>query len=846
MRVNGIGISHKYIPQKQKNSNDLYSSTCGNLSHYFLNGFNTSLLLIGNPEVLLKVAVDGKGPLHFLTESLSSLASKQFKNLKQMSSQISMQSTLSHGSSLPHIKLKNDLEMGIYQLHNSNEAVGLDDAEVEVQDLVYRKISDLDAEPMLECDVLSGCTVKNISSFSIVANSSKEACRHLMVTLKKQLDSEMLNESLIVVEFKLTKILQMNAPPLLCWFRLLLLPATDNNKSYQILQSLIQKDSFKDNIFGCIPPLEHFLYDSVLQNSVTKVITFMDSLEMTDSTHQTLDLCSLLNTVSCSPVPCTPYLKNLLFKYVELIKKLKSDVRKKKEASDMTCDELKSRLFTLEHSYRALHQEKEDMAKQSVQLQTKYENMVNQFEKNDEIKSNQAAEKLKMTKELVELKLKGNIEQQNANNQLLEFKNKLKTEYSNASKYERDYTLEQKLHVDLKERYENLKQEKSEIQEELMNLKKEYIKEQEKTISDLLKSNEEYKKGRNDDDITKEKEFSSRLEKILTIVPAAKVTSAIKLDMGPVGYRSQLDKLEAIIKSLSKQCSDLKIEINETKKKLAEYVTSHEAIVEERTQYKQRLSTIEETLKKRSRDYEERLNTYISNIKEYVSNSSPHDEKDKFQNIINNLNEMSSEQERLNAVKLDALTKEAEQLRQENTELVLKCRKVLVVYRQSLELKNIAIDINDILPAKKDLDTFQLKKEVELQERLNITERELQKLQTKVNVFESERSNNLDLSDAVELQNRNQRKIEQENVELHERLAAGDKDYQLYRMMKEDELTSLNQEIFHLRQMLESQDFNNGLGGGRQAYPLPDPRLFPSNNNALPPLHGKDYWRQKR
>ena len=47
----------------------------------------------------------------------------------------------------------------------------------------------------------------------------------------------------------------------------------------------------------------------------------------------------------------------------------------------------------------------------------------------------------------------------------------LKTEHSNASKFERDFTLEQKLHVDLKERYENLKQEKAEIQEELMNSK---------------------------------------------------------------------------------------------------------------------------------------------------------------------------------------------------------------------------------------------------------------------------------------------------------------------------------------------------------------------------------------
>ena len=30
--------------------------------------------------------------------------------------------------------------------------------------------------------------------------------------------------------------------------------------------------------------------------------------------------------------------------------------------------------------------------------------------------------------------------------------------------------------------------------------------------------------------------------------------------------------------------------------------------------------------------------------------------------------------------------------------------------------------------------------------------------------------------------------MEQENIELHERLTVGDKDFQMYRMMKEDEL----------------------------------------------------------
>ena len=52
--------------------------------------------------------------------------------------------------------------------------------------------------------------------------------------------------------------------------------------------------------------------------------------------------------------------------------------------------------FLLILPYRVLHQEKEDLTKQLMQLQTKYENILNQFEKNDAVKSNQAAEKLKV------------------------------------------------------------------------------------------------------------------------------------------------------------------------------------------------------------------------------------------------------------------------------------------------------------------------------------------------------------------------------------------------------------------------------------------------------------------
>jgi hypothetical protein len=101
-----------------KNMNELYALTCGNLTKLFLNGFNAALLLIGTPECVNTLCLDGKGPLAYLTEHLSSVATKVMKN--KQSSQTSVQSSAAglDGTSLPFLKVKNDVEMKIYAVEN--------------------------------------------------------------------------------------------------------------------------------------------------------------------------------------------------------------------------------------------------------------------------------------------------------------------------------------------------------------------------------------------------------------------------------------------------------------------------------------------------------------------------------------------------------------------------------------------------------------------------------------------------------------------------------------------------------------------------------------------------------
>ena len=105
----------RIFPADQKNTNDLYASSCGSLIQYFLNGFNCSLLLIGETECLLQILKDNKGPLSYLAENISNLATKQFKNLKQPS-QVSVKSLSTKDGSLPYLKLKNDVDVALYQL----------------------------------------------------------------------------------------------------------------------------------------------------------------------------------------------------------------------------------------------------------------------------------------------------------------------------------------------------------------------------------------------------------------------------------------------------------------------------------------------------------------------------------------------------------------------------------------------------------------------------------------------------------------------------------------------------------------------------------------------------------
>ena len=120
----------RVFPADQKNRSDLYSSACGKSIQYFLNGFNSSLLLIGGAECLLRILKDNKGPLSYLTEHLSNLATKQFKNLKQ-ASQVSIKTFSSQVGSLPYLKFKNDVEMAVYQLDN-NGVVDLSNKKISV------------------------------------------------------------------------------------------------------------------------------------------------------------------------------------------------------------------------------------------------------------------------------------------------------------------------------------------------------------------------------------------------------------------------------------------------------------------------------------------------------------------------------------------------------------------------------------------------------------------------------------------------------------------------------------------------------------------------------------------
>lgn len=63
----------------------------------------------------------------------------------------------------------------------------------------------IDAEPHLEHDSVVGCTVKNLNTFSLVSNSSKESYKHLHSTTNNiYVDS--LQRSSVVIEFRMLRV----------------------------------------------------------------------------------------------------------------------------------------------------------------------------------------------------------------------------------------------------------------------------------------------------------------------------------------------------------------------------------------------------------------------------------------------------------------------------------------------------------------------------------------------------------------------------------------------------------------------------------------------------------------
>ena len=89
-------------------------------------------------------------------------------------------------------------------------------------------------------------------------------------------------------------------------------------------------------------------------------------------------------------------MQTFLSKYVKLIKKLDSRIKKNIDTKDTTCDELKTQLETLNQSFRTLHKENEELTQKLLYTQNKLQQVSSENQKESAAKVTEMAEKLKV------------------------------------------------------------------------------------------------------------------------------------------------------------------------------------------------------------------------------------------------------------------------------------------------------------------------------------------------------------------------------------------------------------------------------------------------------------------
>ncbi|XP_057300258.1 coiled-coil domain-containing protein 78-like isoform X1 [Hydractinia symbiolongicarpus] len=889
---NSTSYTFNKVFYKPKRYNEIYAACLEDLERYFLSGYNTSFLFLG--AVKSQLLHSDKGLLSYIIEQIYNAFSKQCK-AKEGKKSSTLSSNRKDEILIRVIEVQQDNIkdlLCLLKVSARNKSLSGRDSSTKHTDSIptLETPSPVEGNVQVVEDDFNGIMIENAKVLSLGTLSSTVLLSSLQESLHQSEISKDSTTSNLIIELALQKIVDGFDIPVSSWFRFICLPAA-SNENEQFMSSVDVLESFirlatphaYDSVNRSHVTVK-MLSDMIGGNCITNFMLLMEpyvSMSNKHSLETATKLCKLHNY----PVDNSPHMKSLLRQYRIKIKALQRNLSKKKNIDDAFIEELKEKIAHLDQENKQLHNEKENLENMMSDVKEKYNKAVVSHADISSKNVFSTEEKLKMSKEAIELRIHTNKIQQEAETQFFELKNKLLIEQEKTSKLERHLAFERKVHTDLKEKFDIVNKDKKDLLEEYINLKANYqsVKtryQQEKSTNEglnemvckLSEIKEKMDVEKTDLQCQQIKHFNEQLHKLKLALSNNKKQVEVEenesllknfVDHDEVSdnymkqlqekHHKELQSLENLIFSLKKKLVQNEETIFTYQRKLAQTTSKMLIMKDEKEFVDTKLSDVELKFKNLSHEYRTRLHQYISDLKNFVSgNSNDNTNKAYIESLDNMMKDLQTAFD--NEVKTYYTKLEEE--KKTSQMIVVLHEKLLIAYR--LLLKNQTEDYNEqdassyeiLLPPDEEIQTIYTKERNELRTKLCIAEEKVKDLQENLSVLKQHikeqelngsfgESNMGDIWNGVRKKVRDftttvQHNLEKERAELLTRCHLAEQQLETYQEMMEENHKRYQIEISHLQHLLSERQHERYVQNNLLA-------IEDGNGGVLPPIHPSNF-----
>ncbi|XP_065069980.1 coiled-coil domain-containing protein 78-like [Rhopilema esculentum] len=488
------------------------------------------------------------------------------------------------------------------------------------------------------------------------------------------------------------------------------------------------------------------------------------------------------------PTQNTSNFKNILRRYRWLVKRMQSKVHEDRQKNEAYIDELKKKIAALENKMKEIEHdkvewqaEKNDAENRLANANRKYADLTSSRTEISSRMVSSEQEKLKLSKEIVDLQLLNNAIKQEAEKQIFDLRQQNLVLEGKASDMERSLALEKRGHQDQKERATHFKQEHQDLSEEYINLKGNHaslseehqavINENEtlkSKIAKLVDAKEQMIKYKDQTEMQQLQDLTEQLKMITEQVSqeskqrktssSMRLRSSIKkLDLEKqllLNVQEREEKLDSLreehkmeLKKLGEKLMAMREELKESneqaeryKMRMAEQNSELLIANEQKTRNEDLVQKLDEKLKDLSLEYCKRLETYIFDLKGFLWNQQGEKRDQTLKDKVDHIDSMMEGLKKGYNTDKEMLENRLKRTVTYSLEILQRHEQLLTAYKLILwktgvggsSENNIERDFDITLPPIEEIKNEQIKEKNDLKTKLYLSEQNVKDLQDKV------------------------------------------------------------------------------------------------------------------